>query len=54
MQDNVVKQFIKRLCFLPGAVRRICFGPLRGMVFGVSDIVSSRRPSDTVDRHGLA
>jgi FkbM family methyltransferase len=38
MQDNVVKQFIKRLYFPPGALRRIRFGPLRGMVFRVSDI----------------
>jgi len=38
MQNNIVKQFITRFCFKPGAVRYIRFGPLRGKVFRVNDI----------------
>jgi FkbM family methyltransferase len=36
LQDNVLKWAIRRLFFPLGAVRRIRFGPLRGLVFRIS------------------
>lgn len=38
MKDGLLKSIIKRTLFLPGAVRQIQFGPLRGMVFRVSEV----------------
>lgn len=38
MRENLFKQTVRKLCFPPGAIRRIRMGPLRGMVFRVSDV----------------
>lgn len=38
MKDNHLKQIVRKLCFPSGAVRRIRVGPLRGMVFKVSNV----------------
>jgi FkbM family methyltransferase len=38
MREHVGKRLLRTLCFPPGAVRRIRFGSLRGLVFRVSDV----------------
>jgi FkbM family methyltransferase len=38
MRDNPIKRFVKFIFFRPKTIRRIQVGPLRGMVYRVSDI----------------
>ena len=38
MKEHFLKQGLKATIFRPGAIRRIYFGPLRGMVFRVNEI----------------
>jgi FkbM family methyltransferase len=38
MRDNFLKRLVRRICFPNGAVRKIAFGPLRGLRYRVSPI----------------
>ncbi len=38
MRNTILKRLLKVLYFRPNSVHRICFGPLRGMFFKVSDV----------------
>jgi hypothetical protein len=38
MRENLLKRLVRRILFPNGAVRKIAFGPLRGMRYRVSPI----------------
>jgi FkbM family methyltransferase len=39
MREHLLKRVLRLLWFRPGAIRRVAFGPLRGFLFRVSDVM---------------